>query len=86
MTPIHFQGTFAFQLPISFQVPLAARASATTASTASIGTQGRCTATGVWEPRQIEQPEKLDERRAAVGLGPEADYIAVFNCTGAPRG
>jgi hypothetical protein len=50
------------------------------------GTQGRCTAAGVWEPREVEQPEQLDERRAAVGLGPEADYIAVFNCTGAPRG
>src|SRR5690606_7281333 len=49
------------------------------------GTQGRCTAAGVWEPREVEQREKLDERRAAVGLGPEADYIAVFNCTGAPR-
>jgi hypothetical protein len=50
------------------------------------GTQGRCTAAGVWEPREVEQPEKLDERRAAVGLGPVAEYIAVFNCTGAPRG
>jgi hypothetical protein len=50
------------------------------------GTQGRCTAAGVWEPREVEQPETLDERRAAVGLPPEADYIAVFNCTGAPRG
>jgi len=49
------------------------------------GTQGRCTAAGAWEPREMEQPEMLDERRAAVGLGPEADYIAVFNCTGAPR-
>ncbi len=50
------------------------------------GTQGRCTPAGVWEPREVEQPEKLDERRAAVGLGPEAGYRAVFNCTGAPRG
>lgn len=49
------------------------------------GTQGRCTAAGVWEPREVEQPETLDERRAAVGLPPEADYIAGFNCTGAPR-
>jgi len=49
------------------------------------GTQGRCTAAGVWEPREVEEPETLDERRAAVGLPPEADYIAGFNCTGAPR-
>jgi hypothetical protein len=48
------------------------------------GTQGLCTAAGVWQPREVEQPEKLDERRAAVGLGPEADYIAVFNCPKAP--
>ena len=50
------------------------------------GTQGRCTPAGEWEPREVEQPEKLDERRAAVGLGPEAEYIVAFNCTGAPRG
>lgn len=49
------------------------------------GTQGRCTAAGVWEPREVERPEALDERRAAVGLPPEAEYIAGFNCTGAPR-
>jgi len=49
------------------------------------GTQGRCTAAGVWEPREVEQPETLDQRRATVGLPPEADYIAVFNCTGRPR-
>lgn len=50
------------------------------------GTQGLCTAAGVWQPREVERPEKLDERRAAVGLGPEADYIAVFNCPKAPGG
>ena len=44
------------------------------------GTQGRCTAAGTWEPREVEAPEQLDERRAAVGLPPEAEYIAVFTC------
>ncbi|WP_051468199.1 DUF6624 domain-containing protein [Actinomadura oligospora] len=29
---------------------------------------------GVLRPRPIEDPERLDERRAAVGLGPHSDY------------
>lgn len=44
------------------------------------GTQGRCNEAGVWEPREVEAPEQLDERRAAVGLPPEAEYAARFTC------
>ena len=32
-------------------------------------------ATGTWEPRPLEAPEKVDERRAAVGLPPLAEYV-----------
>lgn len=49
------------------------------------GTQGRCTDAGTWEPRDVEAPEQLDQRRAAVGLPPEADYVAVFTCPNRPR-
>ena len=42
------------------------------------GAQGRCTPAKTWEPNPVEEPERLDERRASVGLGPEADYIASF--------
>lgn len=42
------------------------------------GTQGRCTGPGTWEPWTCEEPERLDERRASVGLGSEAEYIAGF--------
>ncbi|MHA6719464.1 DUF6624 domain-containing protein [Sphingomonas sp. RS6] len=44
------------------------------------GTQGRCATSGKWEPRSVEAPEQLDERRAAVGLEPEAVYAARFLC------
>jgi len=42
------------------------------------GTQGRCVATGKWEPNELEAPEKIDERRASVGLGTLGDYKAHF--------
>lgn len=42
------------------------------------GTQGRCTGPGVWEPHPVEDPAHLDERRAQVGLAPEAEYQARF--------
>ena len=42
------------------------------------GTQGRCTGPGVWSPNDVEAADKLDERRASVGLGPEAEYQASF--------
>ncbi|WP_156313631.1 DUF6624 domain-containing protein [Erythrobacter sp. SG61-1L] len=43
------------------------------------GTQGRCISSK-WEPREVEAPEELDARRAAVELEPEADYAARFTC------
>jgi hypothetical protein len=30
---------------------------------------------GKWEPRPLEQPEQVDERRKAVGLPPLAEYV-----------
>lgn len=42
------------------------------------GTQGMCTAPGKWEPLTLEDPANVDERRAAVGLPPLAEYIAGF--------
>jgi hypothetical protein len=42
------------------------------------GTQGRCTGPGTWEPFPVESPDKLDERRQAVGLMPEAEYQILF--------
>ncbi|HJW09469.1 MAG TPA: GH92 family glycosyl hydrolase, partial [Holophagaceae bacterium] len=42
------------------------------------GSQGRCVGAGRWAPRPIEDPEHVDARRAAVGLGPLAEYIANF--------
>ncbi len=48
------------------------------------GTQGRCTGPGVWEPLPVENPEKLDELRAAIGLSPEAEYAKHFTFCTAP--
>jgi len=42
------------------------------------GTQGTCVGPGKWEPIPIEDPDKVDERRASVGLGPLSEYIAGF--------
>jgi len=43
------------------------------------GSQGRCVpGEGRWAPRPMEEPELIDQRRASVGLGPMADYIAIF--------
>jgi hypothetical protein len=42
------------------------------------GTQGRCVGEATWEPLPVEDPDHLDERRAKVGLGPEADYKKLF--------
>ena len=44
------------------------------------GTQGGCTGAGLWEPGPTEAPEGLDARRASVGLGTEAAYVALFHC------
>lgn len=48
------------------------------------GTQGRCTESGIWQPQPIEDPGRLDEHRAAVGLGPQAEYSARFTCQATP--
>lgn len=43
------------------------------------GTQGVCMAPSKWEPLAMEEPEKLDQRRAGVGLPPMAEYLSVMN-------
>ncbi|MES1156985.1 MAG: DUF6624 domain-containing protein [Alphaproteobacteria bacterium] len=42
------------------------------------GTQGSCDADHSWQPRSIDDPAHLDERRAAIGLPPEAAYLALM--------
>jgi hypothetical protein len=42
----------------------------------------RCT--GKWEPLPLRAPESVDERRAAVALGPLADYLAGSAAEGLP--
>lgn len=43
------------------------------------GSQGACVpGEGRWAPRPMDEPDRIDQRRASVGLGPMADYIAVF--------
>jgi hypothetical protein len=46
------------------------------------GTQGICK-DGKWDPNPIEDPEHLDERRASMGMKPEADTISrnSYECT-----
>jgi len=39
-------------------------------------TQGGCTTAGAWRPYPVEDAARVDEVRAAVGLGPFADYAA----------
>jgi len=43
------------------------------------GTQGRCADKGRWEPRAVEAPEQLDERRAQMGLASMAEYQALVS-------
>jgi len=43
------------------------------------GTQGRCVDKGRWEARAVEAPEKLEQRRAQMGLTPMADYQAMVS-------
>jgi uncharacterized protein DUF6624 len=41
---------------------------------------------GRWQPRQLREPGTVDQRRAAVGLGPVADYVAsITSELGPPR-
>ena len=42
------------------------------------GTQGRCIGKGLWEPFPVEDPERIDEVRADVGLGTMAEYKSRF--------
>lgn len=44
------------------------------------GTQGHCVAAGGWQPLQVAEPERLNERRRSVGLEPIAAYRARFTC------
>lgn len=41
------------------------------------GTQGACSAPGKWEPREIEDPANVDERRASMSINPQrlTEYI-----------
>lgn len=43
------------------------------------GTQGKCAARSVWEPFALEAPERVDELRDDVDIGPLADYAAHMN-------
>lgn len=43
------------------------------------GTQGRCVDKGRWEPRAVEAAEKLEQRRAQMGLTPMAEYQAMVS-------
>ena len=38
------------------------------------GTQGRCVGKSQWEPREIDDPDRVDIRRAEVGLPPMSEY------------
>ena len=38
------------------------------------GTQGTCEGQGVWQEDELEDPAKVDELRASVGLGPMSEY------------
>ncbi|MEM7309637.1 MAG: DUF6624 domain-containing protein [Planctomycetota bacterium] len=40
------------------------------------GTQGACAGPGRWEPHPLEDPERVDELRAAMGLEPLEAYVA----------
>lgn len=39
------------------------------------GTQGTCLSEGLWEPREIEDRERVDERRQNMNMGSLDDYI-----------
>lgn len=40
------------------------------------GTQGRCTPSNTWEPREIENPAAVDDRRREMRMPPLAEYMA----------
>ena len=39
------------------------------------GTQGACVGQGKWQPREIEEPALVDERRKAMGMQSLSEYI-----------
>lgn len=41
-------------------------------------TQGVCQPDGSWKPHPVEDPERLDERRVALGMKPIAEHIAAM--------
>lgn len=43
------------------------------------GTQGSCDDSGKWVAFEVEDPAGLDQRRASVGLGPQAEYVTKVN-------
>ena len=47
------------------------------------GTQLRGDSAGVMHVRRLEDPDRVDERRRSVGLGPHADYLEHFRKDGA---
>lgn len=50
------------------------------------GSQGRCNDAGAWAPFETEDPATLDQRRATMGLQPEADYVASISARVCKRG
>jgi hypothetical protein len=50
------------------------------------GTQFQPGPTGAFEPQPLEDPDRVDERRAAVGLGPLDDYARTINEMYGPGG
>jgi hypothetical protein len=39
------------------------------------GTQGGCKDRGVWAPREIEDPDHVEQRRAAMGMNKLSEYV-----------
>ena len=40
------------------------------------GTQGECLGPGSWKPNPLQEPARVDELRAAIGLEPLSEYTA----------
>jgi hypothetical protein len=43
------------------------------------GSEGRCTAAGVWQPLPIADEDQLGRRRAELGLVPMSEYVARYS-------
>jgi hypothetical protein len=48
------------------------------------GTQGQC-ANGVWAPFDVEDPERLDERRKSLGMEPMAEHAKLASREACPK-